>query len=532
MFRLVISDDAGKTTVVNLVRDEITIGRAEDNHICLTERNVSRHHAKLVRRDGTFGVDDLGSYNGVKVNGARIEGSAALEAGDKVGIGDYQLRFETDARSRDENSDETEGEEPLPARLVLLTAPAAGAEFALSRLPARLGRSEEVDITVNHRSISREHAEFVAVDGDLVVKDLGSANGVRVNGEDVQEATLDDGDVLELGQVRLRYVARGTEFIFDPDAPDVDAAESGSEGPRPQVIAAVLFIVVAVAAAAAIATKVARTPRPELPVVANASAEPTAEDRAREVQAAITACRTSLAADRWDEAIAHASRAIAVDPTASEAHDCRADANAGANAESIGRRAVELFGQGDVIRAYGEVSDIPADNAVRLQEDVVQIAQAYADLKIAEARAAIAERRGRAASVAVAEAQGAIRDYGLVALEQVATGLATRAQALPQEDLPAAEGVDAGVEPAAVTPTDLTAAEACFAQNDVDCVLVATEGMTTLGALDLRFRALRRAQGRRAEAVRAARALVLRYPNSRPAARAQEFLEPRPAPTP
>ena len=47
MFKLTIEDDEGKTTVVPLARDEITIGRLEGNTIRLTERNVSRRHARL-----------------------------------------------------------------------------------------------------------------------------------------------------------------------------------------------------------------------------------------------------------------------------------------------------------------------------------------------------------------------------------------------------------------------------------------------------------------------------------------------------
>ena len=44
MFKLSIEDDEGKTTVVPLARDEMTVGRLEGNTIRLTERNVSRKH--------------------------------------------------------------------------------------------------------------------------------------------------------------------------------------------------------------------------------------------------------------------------------------------------------------------------------------------------------------------------------------------------------------------------------------------------------------------------------------------------------
>jgi len=49
MHKLIIEDDEGKAVVVPLIREEISIGRQEGNTIRLTERNVSRRHARLVR---------------------------------------------------------------------------------------------------------------------------------------------------------------------------------------------------------------------------------------------------------------------------------------------------------------------------------------------------------------------------------------------------------------------------------------------------------------------------------------------------
>ena len=50
MWKLAIEDDEGKQTVVPLTRDEYTIGRKDGNTIRLTERNVSREHARLIDR--------------------------------------------------------------------------------------------------------------------------------------------------------------------------------------------------------------------------------------------------------------------------------------------------------------------------------------------------------------------------------------------------------------------------------------------------------------------------------------------------
>lgn len=97
MFKLVIQDDEGKTTVVPLIRDEITIGRKEGNTIRLTERNVSRRHARIARSNGEVTIEDLGSYNGIRVNNARIAERIALRLSDQVQIGDYKLYLKSEA---------------------------------------------------------------------------------------------------------------------------------------------------------------------------------------------------------------------------------------------------------------------------------------------------------------------------------------------------------------------------------------------------------------------------------------------------
>jgi ABC transport system ATP-binding/permease protein len=89
--KLIIEDDEGRKTVVPLVREEITIGRQDGNTIKLSERNVSRRHARLKKDNGTLLIEDLGSYNGVRVNGERIAGPTRIKEGDLIEIGDYDL---------------------------------------------------------------------------------------------------------------------------------------------------------------------------------------------------------------------------------------------------------------------------------------------------------------------------------------------------------------------------------------------------------------------------------------------------------
>jgi pSer/pThr/pTyr-binding forkhead associated (FHA) protein len=95
---------------------------------------------------------------------------------------------------------------PLPGRYLAVES---GDEVVLIPLTAtvtRLGRSLTADVRLDDASVSRRHA-LVVVRGDrAVLLDDRSMNGTLVNGERVKEATLNDGDRIELGTVRIRFV--------------------------------------------------------------------------------------------------------------------------------------------------------------------------------------------------------------------------------------------------------------------------------------------------------------------------------------
>jgi len=70
----------------------VGIGRASDNQVVLKDFSVSRHHARMETRDGSWWVIDLGSTNGVKVNG-RFVTEGPLADGDEVQVGNFALSF-------------------------------------------------------------------------------------------------------------------------------------------------------------------------------------------------------------------------------------------------------------------------------------------------------------------------------------------------------------------------------------------------------------------------------------------------------
>ena len=124
--KLVIEDDEGGRREVPLDRDEITIGRREDNVVHLPERNVSRRHARLVRRDGAVLLEDLRSANGTRVNGVRISEPVPLGNADLVRIGDYGVALRPDGVPLDMPLPRTVAPEPpsvLKADVLADTAP-------------------------------------------------------------------------------------------------------------------------------------------------------------------------------------------------------------------------------------------------------------------------------------------------------------------------------------------------------------------------------------------------------------------------
>ena len=76
----------------------------------------------------------------------------------------------------------------------------------LDRPVLHLGRSTSADIVLDDVTVSRRHAVLVQRDGEVVLLDDRSRNGVLVNGERVHRAVLRDGDLIELGAVAMRYV--------------------------------------------------------------------------------------------------------------------------------------------------------------------------------------------------------------------------------------------------------------------------------------------------------------------------------------
>ena len=93
-----------------------------------------------------------------------------------------------------------------PRKLMVILNEDGSIRFPLYKNEITIGRSQEADIQVYSKYISRIHAKIRSMaDSTTVIEDIGSKNGLTVNGEFFNRHTLRDGDLVVIGQIQLQY---------------------------------------------------------------------------------------------------------------------------------------------------------------------------------------------------------------------------------------------------------------------------------------------------------------------------------------
>lgn len=301
MLKLSIQDIEGRTTYVPLKDGEYSIGRDEANTICLTDRNVSRQHARVTAKGGSVWIESVAATYGTRYNNLLLKEKAELFPGDMVEIGDYKIEVvsseKRDTAVRDDaapakdtpNKDSAAKSAPAPQaskgkapdgataivnladissllnkdpvgastaipeasqpRLTVESENLRGLELRITKTPIVIGRvRESSDLVIDHRSISKEHARLTRLnDGTWQVLDLGSANGIKVNGEPYSKSEIRSGDRLELGHVAMRFLAAGAKAPSVAAAPSGGGAAKGKTGLIVGVVVAVVLVAVVAA---------------------------------------------------------------------------------------------------------------------------------------------------------------------------------------------------------------------------------------------------------------------------------------------
>ncbi|KRF23880.1 FtsK/SpoIIIE domain-containing protein [Phycicoccus sp. Soil803] len=190
LLRFVSGPDAG---LVRTVVARVVVGRGQEAELRLTDPSVSRRHALLEPRDGGVLVVDSGSRTGTLVEARTVSAPTLVRPGGQVSFGE-STAVVLEVRAALPGSDGA-----------VLVATHQGVEVA--RLPVGgevlLGRERTSDLFLDDSSVSRRHATVTSTADGLVLADLDSFNGTKVNGQRVHGArALLPGDTIMLGRSR------------------------------------------------------------------------------------------------------------------------------------------------------------------------------------------------------------------------------------------------------------------------------------------------------------------------------------------
>jgi|CXWL01.1.fsa_nt_gi hypothetical protein len=113
------------------------------------------------------------------------------------------------ASEEDEGNATTAGR---PLKLEIIAGPDKGETRRFKGVRMVLGRTSGIEVQLTDQSVSRRHVELVVSDSGVLLRDLQSGNGTKVNGEKVAEKLLVHGDVITIGKTQLRLVDEVAAF--------------------------------------------------------------------------------------------------------------------------------------------------------------------------------------------------------------------------------------------------------------------------------------------------------------------------------
>lgn len=219
--KLIMSQPGEPEKEFELSKRSVSLGRAMTNDIIVSDARASRNHASLECGPSGCKLVDLGSSNGTRVNGDRVQ-MANLVPGDLIMLGNAQFRYEVSMPSQGMDMTVIDSEEDLDLTLDREVLPVAINETNSSRLVVfsgegtweiplhdadlvSIGRDDTNQTVLEHPKVSRHHAEVIRRGNVFILRDLGSTNGTWLRDEQVSEVVLQDGDAFRIGGAQLVF---------------------------------------------------------------------------------------------------------------------------------------------------------------------------------------------------------------------------------------------------------------------------------------------------------------------------------------
>jgi ABC transport system ATP-binding/permease protein len=215
----------GKRQVVPMYSETVRIGRGGDNNDIAVPpefKSISRRHIEIRREGKSYRLIDLGSSNGVYVNGQKVE-NIVLQDGDQIRIGEIndkqevQILFQmgTEFLASTEVSEQA-GIPPasslssvIPENLPYLSLRFPNGQvryFPIQKQRTVIGRSTEAELSIPYRFISSNHFELRQTGSQFTIIDLKSTNGTLLNNKPLaanEPVPIHNNDIIRIGDESL-----------------------------------------------------------------------------------------------------------------------------------------------------------------------------------------------------------------------------------------------------------------------------------------------------------------------------------------
>jgi pSer/pThr/pTyr-binding forkhead associated (FHA) protein len=212
---------------IELTHETFTIGRKADNTLAIEDPAVSGHHARIIKVQAVFFLEDLKSTNGTAVNGQPITRQQLHDA-DVITIGQHRLVFQENATASTaapapsvdldrtmvlRGTDRTPDGPALTAKVLIVAGKTDRLEYPLTKQVNVIGSQDGAVIRLTGWFAPKSAAMIARRGHSYSISPSQGAKSLLVNGTDVVgQQALKDGDQIEVAGVKLTfYLLSGTK---------------------------------------------------------------------------------------------------------------------------------------------------------------------------------------------------------------------------------------------------------------------------------------------------------------------------------
>jgi pSer/pThr/pTyr-binding forkhead associated (FHA) protein len=217
--KLIVKLQGQGSRTIELTSDSFTIGRKADNDLPIDDHTVSSRHAKIVRVQSVYFIEDLKSTNGTAVNSKPIE-RVQLHDADVITIGQHRIIFQDNAQARAAAASASSDMEqtiaistqqhsgvPMVTAKILITAGKTDRlEYHLTKTASLIGSQDGAAIQLTGWFAPKAAALISSRGNGFTISPSQGHKRLLVNGTPVSgQKHLKDGDVIEVAGVSMTF---------------------------------------------------------------------------------------------------------------------------------------------------------------------------------------------------------------------------------------------------------------------------------------------------------------------------------------